>query len=211
LQPGPLLAAAHFTTEETTMTPIVRNAALALTLLALPAMAAIDIAGVKFEDKTQAGAAELSLNGAGLRKKAFFKVYAIGLYLAERKNSADGVLAAKGAKRIHIVTLRDLTAEQFADALMDALRDNNTAAELAAIKPAADEFRATLLSLKSAPSGTTIVIDCTPEGGTQLAANGQPRGKAIAGEDFQRALLKVWLGSKPVQDDLKDALLGVVR
>ena len=30
----------------------------------------------------------------------------------------------------------------------------------------------------------------------------------IAGEDFYRALLRIWIGDKPVQDDLKKALLG---
>jgi hypothetical protein len=31
---------------------------------------------------------------------------------------------------------------------------------------------------------------------------------AIPGEDFYEALLKIWLGNKPVQADLKDAMLG---
>jgi hypothetical protein len=37
---------------------------------------------------------------------------------------------------------------------------------------------------------------------------GKPTGKPIAGQDFYRALLRVWLGDKPVQDDLKKSLLG---
>jgi Chalcone isomerase-like len=44
-------------------------------------------------------------------------------------------------------------------------------------------------------------------GGTQISLNGTPRG-TIAGEAFHRALLKIWLGNKPVQDDLKKSLLG---
>jgi len=38
--------------------------------------------------------------------------------------------------------------------------------------------------------------------------NGEPRGKPIAGEDFYRALLRIWLGDKPVDGDLKQGLLG---
>jgi hypothetical protein len=38
--------------------------------------------------------------------------------------------------------------------------------------------------------------------------DGKPAGAAIEGEDFYRALLRIWLGDKPVQDDLKKALLG---
>ena len=38
--------------------------------------------------------------------------------------------------------------------------------------------------------------------------NGKPAGKPISGEDFYRALLRIWLGDKPVQEDLKKSLLG---
>jgi hypothetical protein len=34
------------------------------------------------------------------------------------------------------------------------------------------------------------------------------KGKAIADEGFYRALLRVWLGDKPVDADLKKGLLG---
>jgi hypothetical protein len=43
---------------------------------------------------------------------------------------------------------------------------------------------------------------------TQLRIDGKPTGAPIEGEDFFRALLRIWLGDKPVQDDLKKALLG---
>jgi hypothetical protein len=41
-----------------------------------------------------------------------------------------------------------------------------------------------------------------------VVVNGKAQGSAIAGEDFYGALLRIWLGDKPVQDDLKKALLG---
>ncbi len=184
-----------------------RSLLLAGLLLSLPALAT-EVAGVKLEDRIKLGAAELALNGAGVRTKAFFKVYAVGLYLAEKKTAADAVLALKGAKRIHIVTLRDLSAQQFVDALVEQINKNHSDAELAALKPALDEFKATLLALNTAPSGTSIDIDFAPDAGTRLAANGQAKGKAIPGDEFYRALLRIWLGEKPAQADLKEALLG---
>jgi hypothetical protein len=181
---------------------------LAAALAAAPALAAKDVAGISFEDKTKVGSAELSLNGAGVRTRAFFKVYAMGLYLPEKKTAADAVLGLKGAKRIQIVTLRDLSAQQFADALIEQLQKNLNESELAALNPSIEEFKATLLSIGSAPNGTAIFIDYLPESGTQLSVNRQPKGKAIAGEAFYQALLRIWLGAKPAQDDLKEALLG---
>jgi hypothetical protein len=53
-----------------------------------------------------------------------------------------------------------------------------------------------------------IALDWVPGAGTQVTIDGKAEGKPIEGEDFYRALLRIWLGDKPVQDDLKKALLG---
>jgi hypothetical protein len=42
---------------------------------------------------------------------------------------------------------------------------------------------------------------------TAVYLNGESRGK-IAGGPFNAALMRIWLGDKPVQGDLKNALLG---
>jgi len=65
---------------------------------------AADVAGVRLPDEDQ----KLVLNGAGLRKRAFFDVYVIGLYLPERKSAASDVVNAPGAKRVLIHMMRDV-------------------------------------------------------------------------------------------------------
>ena len=50
-----------------------------------------------------------------------------------------------------------------------------------------------------------IIGTVQPEWAEQL---GIAAGTPIAGEDFYRALLRIWLGDNPVQADLKKALLG---
>jgi long-chain acyl-CoA synthetase len=61
-----------------------RGALLFLAFVATPALAA-EVAGIKVDEHVKLESVELVLNGAGLRTKAFFKVYVAGLYLAERK------------------------------------------------------------------------------------------------------------------------------
>ncbi|HEX8986833.1 MAG TPA: chalcone isomerase family protein [Rhodocyclaceae bacterium] len=182
---------------------------LALALLVSAAVAgAAEIHGVAFPDKAKIGDSELGLNGAGVRAKLFFKVYAAGLYLPEKRHSADEVLGLKGAKHLHIVTLMDLTAPQFADALVEGLHKNLPEAEIGPLQPRIDQFRSTILALKSAPKGTAIDIDWLPSAGTRLSFNGEKRGDDISGEDFYRALLRIWLGEHPAEGSLKEALLG---
>ena len=52
------------------------------------------------------------------------------------------------------------------------------------------------------------VITWVPGTGTRVILDGKEAGAPIAGEDFYRALLRVWLGPRPVQNNLKKALLG---
>lgn len=182
---------------------------LALLLAAaLPALAATEVAGVKFEDHAKVGAGDTALNGAGMRNKLFIKVYALGLYLPQKADNSADVLAAKGAKRLAIVTLRDLTAEQFVDALVEGLKKNHDEAAFAALAPRIEQFRSIMLGIGNAAEKSVVHLDWLPDTGTRLTFNGTQKGADIPGEDFYRALLRIWLGERPAQDDLKQKLLG---
>ena len=176
--------------------------------LAMTAASAAEVAGVKLDDKTRVGGNELTLNGAGLRKRAFFQVYAIGLYLPEKASNAAAVLEQPGPKRIAIHMLRDVGADAFTEALADGIRANHSEDEAKALEPRVNELAAIMAQLKEARKGMAIALDWQPGAGTVMLVNGAARGKPIAGEDFYRALLRIWIGDKPVQGDLKRALLG---
>ncbi|HUN68973.1 MAG TPA: chalcone isomerase family protein, partial [Burkholderiales bacterium] len=120
---------------------------LLLFFLAFPAFAA-DVAGVKLEERDKLGASELTLNGAGLRKRAFFQVYAIGLYLPEKKPTAVDAIGAAGPKRIAIQMLRDVDADQFSGALTDGMKDNVGEAEMKALEPRVRQLVAIMAEMK---------------------------------------------------------------
>lgn len=180
---------------------------LPLMLCAQLALAA-EVAGVKVEERVKLGSYELQLNGAGLRTKAFFKVYVAGLYLSEKKTNVADVLALPGAKRVSMRMMRELSAKQLTDALDEGIRDNTPSGEQETLKDRLAELSATMAALQSAKEGDIIALDWLPGTGTHVVLNGEPRGKAIAGEDFYRALLRIWLGDNPVSGSLKRALLG---
>ena len=177
-------------------------------LLAWAPVLAAEVAGVKFEESTRMAGAELKLNGAGLRTRAFFKVYAMGLYLPEKQSTAAAVLAAPGAKRVQLRMLRDVNADDFAKALEDGMNDNNSEADMKALAPRVALLNGLMLEIKEAKTGLVIELDWLPGAGTQVTVGGQARGKPIAGEDFYRALLRIWLGEKAISGDLKKSLLG---
>lgn len=182
--------------------------AILLGLLAAPAAAA-EIAGVKLADSAalEAGAPELVLNGAGLRTRLFFKVYVGALYLGRRTNSGPAVLGDPGPKRIALHMLRELSAEQFFTALEDGLKNNHAPDELARLDTRIRLLRALFDALKVAKPGDEILIDWLPGKGTRFTVNGTVRD-TITGEDFNRALLRIWVGENPADADLRKAMLG---
>lgn len=167
-----------------------------------------EVAGVKFADTVKSGAAELVLNGAGLRTRVFFKVYVAGLYLPAKKNSSAEILAGSGPKRIAIHMLRDVDAEDFSEALEKGIKDNHSEAELAGFATRIAALNAVMKQIKEAKTGMVILLDWIPGTGTRITIDNQPRGNAIPGEDFYNALLRIWLGDNPAQADLKKAMLG---
>ncbi|HSA90832.1 MAG TPA: chalcone isomerase family protein [Burkholderiales bacterium] len=171
-------------------------------------VAAAEVAGVKIDDRTRVENSDLALNGAGVRTRLFFQVYAIGLYLPQKGSTPAAILAQPGPKRVAIHMLRDVGADTFTEALADGIRANHSDAEARALEPRIRELAAIMAELKEAKKGMAIALDWLPASGTVMLVNGSPRGKAISGEDFYRALLRIWLGDRPVQDDLKKALLG---
>ena len=177
---------------------------LLLFLLSAPVFGA-EVAGVKIDEQIRVAEAPLVLKGAGLRKRFFVQVYAMGLYVADRK--ADPVTQG-GAKRVAIHMLRDVGADQFSAALVDGMRPNHDEATMKFLEPRIAQLSAILAEMKVAKEGMAIMLDWLPGSGTQVTIDGRPAGKPIQGEDFYRGLLRIWLGEKPVQDDLKKALLG---
>jgi hypothetical protein len=164
--------------------------------------------GVKFEPTAQVAGTALQLNGAGVRTRAIFKVYAAGLYVPARSNSPAALLAQKGPRRLSLTMLRNVDADSFAGPLNEGLRNNHTEAQVAAFKPQIDAMNAALKAIDEAKKGDVLHFEYLPDSGTRITVNGQQKGASIAGEDFFTAMLRIWLGDKPADADLKKGLLG---
>jgi len=184
----------------------VRVAAVLAALLATPGLHAAEVAGVKIDEQIKVGNSELVLNGAGLRSRVFIKVYVGALYVTQKAATPAALLDAGNPRRMSMRLLRDMDADTLYGALLDGLKNNNSEAELAALKAPIEQFADIMKKIGNARSGDTVAIDFTGDG-VGVSLNGEARGK-VAGATFGRALLKVWLGDKPVDASLKKALLG---
>jgi hypothetical protein len=176
----------------------VRRIGLVVALSVASAAHAREVAGVIVPDQIQVEGKPLKLNGMGVRKKMMFKVYVAALYLESPTGDAQAAIHADERKQVEMVVLRDLSRDQIARAVRDGIA-GNAKASLPAISERLDRFAAALTDRKQ---GEHMSITYVPGKGILVAS------AVIEGKDFADALLSVWLGEHPADNDLKQALLG---
>ncbi len=179
-----------------------------LLLAAACAVQAARIEGQTFDERIRLADTDLLLNGVGLRAVAWLKGYAAGLYLVEKASTPAGVLAQKGPKRVRLKMMLDVGSVEFAKAFDKGMRRNHSAAEHAAMTERMAQFDRTVTAIGQLKTGDVIDIDYLPARGLTLSLNGRARGAAIPGEDLYAGVLKIFIGSEPVDTRLKAGLLG---
>ncbi len=166
---------------------------------------AVTLAGVEIPDSAQVGDNKLLLNGAGVRSAFIFDVYAIGLYLPHAQTKTSAILGSAQARRIAIHCIfNKITKSQFDNSIQDGLEDNLTDEEMASI---ADRLAMFTEMFGEVVENDVVHIDFEPGNGTTFSFNGEVVGR-IPGEDFNDALLSIWIGEEPVTKELKSQLLG---
>ena len=187
-------------------------AALALALL-LPGAAApaAEVEGVKLPERIQIAAdgPELVLNGAGVRVRLIFKIYVAALYLPARTDNGEAILRDDRPSRLFLQMLRHLTAEQLTSSINDALRETLTSEQRLPLEPRLKKFNAIFDALHELKAGVQIAIDYLPQLGTIIRINGEEKER-IPGADFNQALLRIWIGDRPRDPQLRKAMLGIL-
>lgn len=183
-------------------------ASLALALAAPAFAQPVELAGVKYDDTVQLAGKSLHLNGAGVRYKAIFKVYTAGLYLGAKAATPDAVIAAPGPKRMHIVMLREIDANELGKLFTRGMQDNSTREDFAKSISGTIRLGEMFAARKKLAAGDSFFVDFVPGTGTTILINGKPQNDPIKEPEFFNALLRIWLGNAPADAQLKDALLG---
>jgi Chalcone isomerase-like len=168
----------------------------------------VEVAGVRFAKTETVGNAKLQLNGAGVRYKAIFKVYAAGLYLGAKATTPEAVYAAPGPKRMHVVMLRDIDGNELGKLFTEGMRKNATREEFGKSIPGTLKLAEMFVTRKRLTAGDSFTVDYTPGSGTVILLNGKAATDPIVEPVFFVAMLKIWLGADPPDWQLKDALLG---
>jgi hypothetical protein len=176
--------------------------------LAVPALAQ-DVAEPKSGAKFAVKDGDTSLLGVGLRTKTFakVKVYAIGLYVAD--SAIAGPLKGKAGtselyrqlvtgdfkKKVVMRFLRNVSTEQIRDAFNESFKNSGVKSDV------------WIAYFGDIRSGQELVIGWTPGVGLETKVAGADKS-AINDKALASAIFGIWLGDKPIQDDLKKDLVA---
>jgi len=147
----------------------------------------------------------LQLNGMGYRTKFIFNIYVGALYTEKKVESRDAVQALKGPKRVVMHMVYDeVNREKITNGWNEGFKENNSDEQMEKLRARLDTFNSYFPDLKE---NDVMFYDYIPGKGTRVTINGDVKG-VIEGADFYAALLDVWLGDEPADEDLKEAMLG---
>ena len=173
----------------------------------ITASAQVTLAGAKFEPEATVGGQRLVLNGAGVRFKAMFKVYAAGLYMPKKATKNDDVLDARVPKRLQLVALRDVGGDEFGKLFTRALEENATREEFSKSINAVIRMGQIFADQKQFTKGDVVMIDYVPGTGLTITAKNKP-AEVFKEPQFSSMMYKIWFGAHPPDTNLQKALLG---
>lgn len=179
--------------------------ALAVSMvLGTPAFSA-ECIGVMAPDSAKVGGADLALNGMGIRKATILnvKVYVASLYLPAKSMDAGQILGAGQPWQLVLRFVHDVDASDMHDAFDEGFK-KAAGDKLAALKPRIETLKAGMADFKE---GHHLSFANDPAKGVAVDVNGAG-GPEIQGADFSTALLSIWIGAEPPNEDLKAGLLG---
>lgn len=192
-----------------TITRLVTALALGL-LLSASARAAVEIEGVQLDDTTTLAGAKLVLNGATVRKRAYFKTDVVGLYLPQHTSKPDAIYKGDTPMRLVLVMLRDVPSATITRYFVSDFKQVASDAEFKQTINEVGNLGLIYGTIEKVRRGDVVTVDWTPEKGIKAAINGKLLNER---DDFKSRLfyeiyMRMYLGTA-APEDLRSGLLGL--
>ena len=210
--PAALLLAAVFPVAAQTAKPAPAQPVPAKSAPAKDAPAAKDVPAPVgpggFPASSASSTGNLTLTGWGTRRRLGFQVYHAALYVQEKSaNPADYLTLAKRA-RLVLHFARELDNEQFTRIMLAALKERVNMGETPTMVDSMQKFSEVFSSVPLFRIGDEVTLTLSPGGRMEFAINGDTKGFTPINElPLARGLLSIFIGAKPIDADLKRAML----
>ena len=163
------------------------------------------VGGSNVPDTVSIGGADIPFRGGGVRKRAFFSIYAAGLYTEETSGDGNTISAADEPMAIHLLITSTLISKNKLIAALKTGFNKSTNGDTSAVQDGIDQMIAAFV--KPLNPGTSYTLAYEPGVGTTMYRNAEV-AVVVEGLEFKKALFGIWLGDKPVQANLKKGMLS---
>lgn len=167
--------------------------------------AQVKVGDATLPDSVTFNGENLTINGAGMREKFFFDIYAGGLYLKKKSTSAGSIAAADEtmAIKLHIVSGM-MSRSKMESALRDGFK-KSTKGNTASLDKRINTFVGFIKD--EIEEGQIYDIVYEKGKGSVIYKDGVEKGY-VEGLDFKKALFNIWIGDNPADKGLKNEMLG---
>ena len=166
---------------------------------------ATSVEGVNFPEEIVIANEKLLLNGVALRKATIFglKILVVGLYLNRRMSQSKDVLALKSTKKIQIRFLKSISGGRLSKMWAKEILAR-CAKNCHELKAQVSQLGKMMVDVKSGDSLQFTFV------GEQVHVQVKDSPVAIiSGNGFALTLLSLWIGPNPLNEAVKEGLLGV--
>lgn len=178
-----------------------------LLVIAGTTQAQVQVGDATLPDTVTFSGDDLTINGAGLREKFIFDIYAGGLYLKKKSTSASAIADADETMAIKLHILSGMMSKS---KMTSALRDGfkkSTKGNTAALDKRINTFIGFIK--EEIEEGQIYDIVYEPNKGSVIYKDGVQKGY-VEGLDFKKALFNIWIGDNPADKGLKNEMLGIL-
>jgi hypothetical protein len=194
----------------------IRPLVMALTLLGVvpSTFANAEVSGVSVDETAMVGDQKLQLNGAGYRKRGYFKIDVTALYLPQKMSALEAIENATVPRRIELVILQDITGSQASRYFLIDFEASATPAEFSKLITEVGQVGDIYSSLSRIKKGDIVTMDWVPGKGLIAMYNGAPltphgaSSPYINSELLGKVMLRMYVGGK-TPAELRENLLGL--
>lgn len=170
-----------------------------------------EIEGVTVPRTINFEGSKLELNGFGVRSKAWVDVYVQALYLTILSQDPEFIMGSETPMGIRIEIISSLvSSKKLSKALYSGLEKSVGDDGMAVIEKEAKMLEAIVNSEITKKGDVFNLIYNPSDVSIWIMKNDKLAGK-IAGLNFKKAFLGIWLSNNPVDKDLKNDLLGIIK
>jgi Chalcone isomerase-like len=195
---------------------MVSAAGAALLPFAAPAQAAVTMEGVTLEETIMVGNRKLVLNGAGVRRRGYFKADVTALYLPEKRTTPESIFKLDGYRRIQLNILRDFTSSTISRIFISDFKQAATEEEFKKLIEVISLVGGAYSNVKRVTKGDVVDLDWVPGKGWMAFMNGKALQVEGAGADAinnelaYQVYLRMYIGAS-APEDLRNGLLGLTK